>query len=165
MNAILSLASSVLTPGVFLVAAALFVLGLSFRHRIANALNVPVRVAVPMCLSVAAILALTLGSRHYGGFADTYWLLDGALWQHCLRGDANFILNIALFVPAGFLCTRVSNRPFLSMGLLAALSLGVEHIQMWTGLGAADPADLVANTLGALIGGSSFELWLRRTSK
>lgn len=62
------------------------------------------------------------------------------------------IMNVALFIPAGFMISnRIEN---LALALLTGLgiSLLVEAFQFLFGLGYADVLDVVANLLGVLIG-------------
>ena len=63
------------------------------------------------------------------------------------------MLNVLLFVPAGFAWTLARRRPFAVWLGLTGLSLLIELIQGATGLGAADVADLIANSVGAAVGG------------
>lgn len=72
----------------------------------------------------------------------------GALSRDPL-GSSQFLLNVALFVPAGAAWTWVTGRPWRVLAGLAALSLGVEIVQALTGSGANDLVDLVANVTGA----------------
>jgi hypothetical protein len=62
------------------------------------------------------------------------------------------LLNIALFVPAGFLWTVLTRRPWRVLLAFATLSVGVEVVQAVSGLGANDAADIVANVGGAAVG-------------
>ena len=81
------------------------------------------------------------------------WSADG--WRRALAdplGDTQVLLNVALFVPAGFLWTMITRRPWRVLAALGALSVGIEVLQGVTGLGANDVADIVANVAGALVG-------------
>jgi glycopeptide antibiotics resistance protein len=108
--------------------------------------------------SVAAILAVTIGSRLHNlsvyniGAWTIDWLRDGDLWRHSLDVDRGWLLNVALFVPAGALIAHVTLRPIVTFAGLALGSLAIEFLQRRYGLGAADTADLVANSIGAAIG-------------
>jgi glycopeptide antibiotics resistance protein len=108
--------------------------------------------------SVAAILAVTLVGRVRKlspfniGRWSVDWLHDGDLWRHAFDIDRGWLLNVALFVPAGAVITYVTRRPSMAFFGLVVGSLAIELVQRRYGLGAADPADLLANTIGAGIG-------------
>ena len=113
-------------------------------------------VAVLAMASVAAILAITLGVRAVsgGGLGDTsfQWLVDGDLWSHSVDVRSGWLLNLVLFVPAGLFVSLATRRSARTLLALIGLSLLIECIQSFDLLGAPDPADLVANSLGAGIG-------------
>jgi hypothetical protein len=69
--------------------------------------------------------------------------------------SSQVLLNIALFVPAGFLWTFLTRRPLRVLAALAGLSVAIEVIQAVTGLGANDLADIIANLAGAALGTST----------
>lgn len=80
------------------------------------------------------------------------WLTDARLWSRASRVDAAWLLNVALFVPAGVFATLATHRPWRVLAALAGLSLLIEVAQDLTAMGAPDPADLLANSIGAAIG-------------
>ena len=67
-------------------------------------------------------------------------------------GSSQFILNVVLFVPAGIAWTWVTRRPAVVAAALVGVSVLIESVQAITGLGAPDVADLLANSVGALVG-------------
>lgn len=69
-----------------------------------------------------------------------------------LLGSSQFLLNVALFVPAGLAWTWLTRRPGRTLLGLAGLSMVVESLQAVGALGAADIGDVVANSVGAAIG-------------
>jgi hypothetical protein len=152
MTSVLSLAAAVLTPGALLIAAVLSGIGLRFARRLALRLGTTRPLAISLIISLALIVSLTLGSRHYTGSEDRYWLGDPTLWAYAWTPDANALLNAALFIPAGALLAFTTRRTLLPAATLAALSIAIEHVQMLTGWGSADPADLIWNTLGGIAG-------------
>ena len=77
-------------------------------------------------------------------------------------GSSQFLLNVALFVPAGLAWSWITRRPARVAIALAAGSLAIESVQAITGAGAADLADLVANGLGGAIGATTYALLRRR---
>ncbi len=112
--------------------------------------------AVPALASVAGILAVTLGVRAVNGgslgSASLAWVMDGDLWARSLDAGPGWWLNVALFVPAGVLigvATLKARRTFFQLVVLSVL---IEVVQSIGLLGSSDPADLVANAIGASIG-------------
>jgi hypothetical protein len=88
------------------------------------------------------------------GLSD--WSPDG--WWRATADplrSSQVLLNIALFVPAGFLWTFLTRRPWRVLAALAGLSVAIEVIQAVTGLGANDLADIIANLAGAALGTST----------
>ena len=67
----------------------------------------------------------------------------------------NVLLNIALFIPLGFLLPLLS-KPFrkwyAALGAGFGVSLLIELAQLFTGSGMCDVDDLFTNTLGAMLG-------------
>lgn len=72
---------------------------------------------------------------------------------------AEFLLNVALFVPFGALVTAVGARWWWAPVLGLALSLAVEFAQTFLPERFPAPADLLANALGALAG-AGVAAWL-----
>lgn len=105
-------------------------------------------------VSIAAIAAVTLGVRTltFGSGVDFSWILDADLWSGAISPDADWMLNLALFIPAGLFSMLAWRNSARSIIGLALLSLAIECAQSVMGLGASDPSDLVANTLGAATG-------------
>ncbi len=89
------------------------------------------------------------------------WLTDARLWTRAGRIDSAWLLNVALFIPAGLLVTLTTRRPGRVLIALIALALSIEVIQDLARLGSPDPADLVANSVGAFIGVGLGSLALR----
>ncbi len=108
--------------------------------------------------SIAGILALTLarhGAPQTFRPGDTFvWIGSG--WDRLSSGDllgsSQFLLNAALFVPAGAAWTWVSGRALRSLAGLVALAMMIESVQAIAGLGAPDITDVAANSIGAAIG-------------
>ena len=77
--------------------------------------------------------------------------------------------NAMLFVPMGYLLLlwfrRLRKRPWLAVVICIAVSVGIELLQEWTGLGMADWKDVVSNALGGAVGVLIVKLterWLSR---
>ena len=129
----------------------------------------PRALTVLTCLSIAAIVAITIGGRIVKltgwGYAGLHldWL-GAESWRHLLDIDAGWLRNVALFVPAGALLTWTTRRLGVSMIVLVALSLSLEMIQRTWLLGAADVRDTFANTIGAVLGGTAAVIARRRSN-
>ena len=128
----------------------------------------PVWLVVAAVLSVVGILVFTLFRESvliaqevasgaslmlpgWRGLGD--WSPDG--WWRATADplrSTQVLLNIALFVPAGFVWTFLTRRPLRVFAALAALSVAIEVIQAVTGLGANDAADIIATLAGAAVG-------------
>ena len=154
--AVIGDASAVATPGA--MAALAVLLGASALA--ARRLRSPGRSGLAWFAafgSVALVIAVTLlrdgwpSGIDLGGLGE--WSGNG--WDR-LSGDpvgsSEILLNVALFVPVGAAWTWLLGRPWIVLATLATGSLAVETAQSVTGAGAADVADLAANTVGAAIG-------------
>lgn len=64
--------------------------------------------------------------------------------------------NALLFVPMGYLLLlwfrRLRKNPWFAVGICMAVSVGIELLQEWTGLGMADWKDVLSNALGGAVG-------------
>lgn len=64
--------------------------------------------------------------------------------------------NALLFVPMGYLLLlwfrRLRKNPWLAVGICTAVSVGIELLQEWTGLGMADWKDVLSNALVGVAG-------------
>lgn len=64
--------------------------------------------------------------------------------------------NALLFVPMGYLLLlwfrSLRKNPWLAVGICTAVSVGIELLQEWTGLGMADWKDVLSNALGGVVG-------------
>lgn len=108
-------------------------------------------------VSLAGVLAVTLGVRAVNGggrFANPRlgWITDRELWASSLDTGAGWWLNVVLFVPAGVFIGAATRRARWTLVGLVGLSVLIEVVQSLGLLGAADPADVVANSIGAAIG-------------
>ena len=73
----------------------------------------------------------------------------------------DFVLNIFLFIPLGFLCPLISKRYQCAKNTLllgGGLSLAIEIAQLFTLYRATDIDDLLTNVVGALIGYGCFKI-------
>ena len=97
------------------------------------------------------------------GTLTVSWLMDSALWGDVIRLDRPWFLNVILFAPAGLTMALVFPKAIRVVVGLVGLSILIEFVQRWWMLGAADPADLIANCIGAAIGVTSARV-LKRAS-
>lgn len=105
-----------------------------------------------MLLALGAIVHFTLLREPLGGpCLDCFgsWGVDRLVSG---KFGTEVVLNIALFVPFGFLATWLWRAPFRVTGISALLALGIEIAQPLLGVGANDVTDLAANTFGAYLG-------------
>ena len=104
---------------------------------------------------------ITIFSRGEGTNDTTIYLMQmdqikEAIRTHSLEPVNHMLLNLALFIPMGFLLPYVLPEKLSSfiyailMGLMCTTI--IESAQMLLRLGQADLTDIVTNTLGALIG-------------
>lgn len=108
--------------------------------------------SIAVCVSFTLFReGLRFGFQPTGLFA---WTTSG--WDRLgatdLLGSSQFLLNVALFVPAGIAWTWVTARPLRTLAGLTGLTMLIESMQGVTGAGGADITDVVANTLGASFG-------------
>ncbi len=77
-------------------------------------------------------------------------------------GDIGWWLNIALFVPAAVGWTLLTCRPAVVFSVCAGVVLTIESLHATVLSGAGDPADVIANLLGAAIGAGAAVAFRRR---
>lgn len=85
-----------------------------------------------------------------------------------LLGSSQFLLNAALFAPAGLAWVWLTRRAARTLLGLAGLSMLIESLQAVLGLGAADITDVVANVIGAAAGvaaGVAVSRWIERSGE
>ena len=120
-------------------------------------------------LSLSLILSVTIVGRMFelsswgNGTLTVSWLMDSALWGDVIRLDRPWFLNVILFAPAGLTMALVFPKAIRVVVGLVGLSILIEFVQRWWMLGAADPADVIANCVGAAIGVASATV-LKRAS-
>ncbi len=103
---------------------------------------------------IIVLLFITFWSREEGSRSG-FDLELFSTWGINTRNNAYVIENILLFIPFGFFCPWVfpAARRFRSCALLgAALSVGIECLQLVAGRGIFQIDDILTNTLGAIVG-------------
>ena len=142
--------------------AAILLWGINFLRRRrgkAPAAALPV-IAFGVYLSV--LLIITFLSRESGNKAGADFKLFST-WGINKRNNAFVIENVLLFLPFGFLggWAFEAMRNVLCCTMLgAAVSVGIECLQLVTGRGFFQIDDILTNTLGAFLG--SLVFWLLR---
>ena len=84
--------------------------------------------------------------------AATWWTRQRASVIDVARSEPGWWLNVVLFVPAGITWSGITRRPHVVAICLFAFSFGVETLQGLLGFGAPDVSDLIANSLGGVLG-------------
>jgi hypothetical protein len=142
-----------------------FLVTLALRKHLAKWFRLSSKWVIWVCLSIAAILAVTLRIWVTQNFSTVYWLFSPDQWVHAFHISGQWVLNAVLFAPAGFALVLAGRRPVYVVLGLAVLSLSIETLQFWARSGIADPADLMANITGAVIGvmaAVAYKKWFRR---
>jgi glycopeptide antibiotics resistance protein len=84
-----------------------------------------------------------------------FWPLRGTPCRFATAsrlGAWDFGFNIAMFLPCGALLRLLGIRPSVATAMAALLSLGIESAQMYIPHRHPSQLDILANTLGALLG-------------
>ncbi|AVV47732.1 hypothetical protein C6376_27015 [Streptomyces sp. P3] len=124
---------------------------------VAKALGRPWPLRTALAVQLAGVLAVTLlpGDAGLQG-----WQCDTGAPSH-LFTSAGYLLNIALFAPAGFLAVQLFRRPVTVAAAGAVLSAAIELAQSAAPLGrSCSVTDLAANATGAVAGSLAGTLWL-----
>lgn len=147
----------------FLVAVALcMTLVYCWKHRE----SIDPSSVVALLVWFAVVLFLTLFSRIGGTATTQVWNtpfhgLVKAIKMQSLEPLGDFLRNILLFVPIGYLIPRINPEYLrkISFAVLGGVMLStvIESVQLVTGLGCCDMDDIISNSLGAFIG---YLLWL-----
>lgn len=106
---------------------------------------------------LAGILTVTLFTREVQNEARVQLILLDDLWEanHLGKAAVRDILNLALFIPAGFLvCWHSQGKWRAAKGTIAAflISLGIESAQFLGKTGTFDVDDILFNMLGGAAG-------------
>lgn len=114
-------------------------------------------VAVASIAYLALVLAVTLLPAPWppNAYEASWGVLNPSTWTSAetwRNGSAlEFMMNIAMFVPIGLIAARYL-RGWMRILAPMALTLGIEIAQIPLADRISDPRDLIANTVGALIG-------------
>ena len=114
-----------------------------------------VPVAADSTITTTSAIEPSLAER----LIETVIAVFGPQSDGTLAGDGvvkAMTFNAMLFVPMGYLLwlwfRRLRKRPWLAVLICIAVSVGIELLQEWTGLGMADWKDVVSNALGGAVG-------------
>ena len=117
-------------------------------------------------LYIGVVGYLTVFSRKEGSQSEI--LLEFDSFEKAIKAQSfapleHWLLNVAFFVPIGFLFVAIYpeklNKVMLVIPLGLILSVLIETMQMVLRMGQCDLEDLVANTLGAVIGLVCYRLY------
>lgn len=168
MSTLSAVAASVL-PALLVCVGGALALGWAWRRR--RPPGSAVADWLGLACSIGLIVAVTLARdglpRSFSLAALGSWPTDQTrqFLADPLTSD-QIVLNVLLFVPAGYFLVRVRRRPVPSWALLTLFSLVLEPAQALLGIGANDVSDVVANAVGAALGVAAASLlgWLRPPS-
>lgn len=144
--------SRLVTLEVFLWISSLLVILLLVRKPASRALSVSSTYYPLIALSFSGILGLSLRFWEAHGTLTTFWLFTPGPWLHGLEMNANFLLNLSLYVPLASLLVLARKSCWRVALALSALSFVIETIQQFLLIGAGDRSDWLANSLGTVIG-------------
>lgn len=90
---------------------------------------------------------------YYHNFTP-FWSYARSLRRGCLIMSVDMVMNIAIFMPVGFLLGMAFHtfRWWHTMIIGGGISLGIELLQYFTKRGVSELDDVFHNTMGCLIG-------------
>lgn len=140
------------TLEVFLWISSLLVILLLLRKPASRALGISRHHYPLIALSFSGVLGLSLRFWEAHGTLTTFWLFTAGPWLDGIEINANFLLNLSLYVPLASLLV-LDRKSYWRVALaLSALSFVIETIQQFLRIGAGDRSDWLANSLGTVIG-------------
>ncbi|MFM5967477.1 MAG: VanZ family protein [Micrococcales bacterium] len=132
--------------------AFLWSIGFLIRKPVSKRLAVSVKRYLLIALAFAGVIGLSLRFWVATGTLNTFWLVDPEVWAAGFHLNANFLLNICLYVPPALLLVLAGKGWLSSWLMLLAMSFTIETIQHYARIGQGDPMDFFANGIGALVG-------------
>lgn len=106
------------------------------------------------CIYLVVMLAITFLSRESGS-SNGIDLKLFSTWGINKRNNAFVVENVLLFIPCGFLCSwnfEWAKKLWKCSLFGAAVSFGIEYLQLVTGRGFFQIDDILTNILGTVIG-------------
>lgn len=118
---------------------------------------------------ILAMAYITLFSREFDKETSVYIfrtdLITRAIREKSLEPMKHILLNVAMFIPMGvmlpFVYPEKLNRWDMVIPLALMVTTLIETTQLLLRLGQADLTDIVANTLGAVVGFLGYRLFRR----
>lgn len=147
-----------LAIGVPAACAAVWLVNRRRRKRQMDPLPWPPPIIFGIYLAVLGVI--TFFSRESGSGSGVIDLKLFSTWGINNRNNAFVIENVLLFIPYGFLCSwnfGLSDRFLKCTAMGAAVSLGIESLQLLTGRGFFQIDDILTNILGTIIGWGLFQ--------
>ena len=124
----------------------------ALRKPLSQVLKVSRRRFLLIGLSFACVFGLSLRFWVASGTLSIFWLVAPEVWSAGWQLNANFVLNVALYIPPAVLLVLARKSWWKVSLFLIAMSFSVETLQQFTRIGSGDPFDWFANSLGANIG-------------
>ncbi len=123
---------------------------------LARVLRIRWMLAALTTCSLAAILGVTIFLRVVGGITFPTINLErnrlDDLFAHAFRITPGWLANVAMFLPSALLLTLATRRARRVVAGMVCFSAAIEVVQRLALIGVADPGDVVANSIGAMIG-------------
>jgi glycopeptide antibiotics resistance protein len=132
--------------------SSLMVVSYLFKKPWSRALGISANRFLVIALAFAGVIGLSLRFWEAHGTISTFWLVAPELWSTGLAVNANFVLNVCLYVPPAALLVLARKSWWKVWAFLASWSFLTETIQQYLRIGAGDPFDWLANFSGALLG-------------
>ncbi len=112
----------------------------------------------------AAVALIVLLPVSYSGIVNGIgdWVRDGLGVTSFGSGWIEFVANILMFVPLGFLLTLLFRHPWYGIALALTLSAAVELVQIVIPSRQPSLRDVLANVLGAAVGAAVAWMVVRR---
>jgi glycopeptide antibiotics resistance protein len=130
----------------------IWLLAFMLRKRFSKSLDISIRRYLLIALAFAGLIGLSLRFWVTNGTLSTFWLFAPEGWSGGFHLNANFLLNISLYVPPAILLVLARKSWWKLAIFFVALSFSIETIQQYTRIGIGDPIDWFANCLGAGLG-------------
>ena len=165
------------TIGSLLITVLLFMamitLALMIRFLVTNWTEVSKGALALFAVYFLAVLYITLFGRNGGNDTSIrlqpFALISQSIQERNMRPLNHLLLNVAMFIPLGFLLPFVCPRKLarlrfaIPVGLL--FSVMIESVQLLLKKGQCDVDDVIANTLGAVVGLALYMLYERLFKK
>lgn len=136
----------------FLWIGFLWLIAILFRKPVSKFVRVSVNRFLLISLAFAGVVGLSLRFWVASGTLSTFWLVAPEVLTPGFHINANFVLNVVLYIPPAALLI-LARKSWWKVGLALVLtSFGVETLQQYARIGSGDPFDLLANSVGASLG-------------